>query len=52
MPQQKKNTIVFKQTVSNTAYKKLYKIAEDRGCTVQDIIRELIYREIEKTPLK
>jgi DNA-binding MarR family transcriptional regulator len=51
MTQQKKNTIVFRQTVSNGQYKTLFNLACKEGCTVQDLIRQMCakYYPITKT---
>jgi hypothetical protein len=42
MPKPKTDTLVFKQTVSNIQYKKLLKLAQNDGLTVQDVVRSLI----------
>lgn len=42
MAQAKKDTIVFKQTLSNARYKKLFIEAQANGETVQDLVRRLI----------
>lgn len=42
MPKPKTDTLVFKQTVSNIQYKKLLKLAQNDGLTIQDVVRSLI----------
>jgi hypothetical protein len=42
MPKPKTDTLVFKQTVSNIQYKKLLRLAQNEGLTIQDVVRSLI----------
>ena len=42
MAREKKDTIVFKQTLSNIAFKAINNAAKQEGVTVQDLIRQLV----------
>lgn len=52
MPKQKRDTIVFKQTVSNIAFKRLFKMSVDKGCTIQDLIRLFIDEKTQNIEVK
>lgn len=52
MPKPKTDTIVFKQTVSNIQYKKLLKLAQEEGVTIQDIVRGLVLTATANINLK